>query len=756
MARKYRPRSFTDLVGQGQVTRTLTQALKTGRVAHAYLFTGPRGVGKTTAARLLAAALSCESEGDRPCGACDRCLEIQSGRSVDVIEMDAASNRGIDEIRGLRETVKFQPARNRFKVYIIDEVHALTGDAFNALLKTLEEPPSHVVFVFATTDAHKVPATIVSRCQRYDFRRIKVEDIAGRLKSVAEAEGLPYEPEALVAMARQAEGGLRDALGLADQVAASDGELTLAAVTRSLGLVQRDLVARVALSPLRGDAASALLALRDAYETGSDFKELGLKILEYVRDLTLVKASPKASEMMDLTDAEERDFKEAAKPFTLQDIHRHFEAWLRIYSDLARHPQPRWLMESHIIRLSQAGCLDGLAELTARLTALLESEPSLLRDAIRNSTLSGGQMPGGSGGQTPGYTGGQVPGGPPHAGAGGGQGFGRPPLTPQPSRSGPQGTPGAPGTVAPLQKPAGQAGAQSVQGPAPGRGPDLAQGAPARPAPSGFPPNLSDELYLDALDEIYRDDDPDADLMGGPRGVPAPRNAGGRQAVAPAVATPPSPATPAPEAALGTAGQGPVRPPAAAPASHGHGTPVSEPDEGRQSPSGPLGAVPQGLSAPPGPGQEDRPGFQGSAQPGYSGPVSPGQQGPAGNLAPAPQGPGSQGPGGSQGAAYGATFNPSAFIDREEIKVVLERVKAMPEAEELMRRTPGSFVGFKHTYAVPAAGQNAGSDDWDSFSDEDEDRFADDSDLDASADSYDEDQEDGFSGDSPDDEYPDD
>ena len=193
LARKYRPRTFADLIGQEQVSRSLKNALASGRVAHAYLFAGPRGVGKTTAARLLAMSLTClaESPPDRPCGHCANCLEIQDGRAVDVIEVDGASSRGINEIRELRETVSYLPAKSRSKVYIIDEVHALTKDAFGALLKTLEEPPAHVVFIFATTDAHKMPATILSRCQRYDFRRIRVTDIAGRLARVAELENIP-------------------------------------------------------------------------------------------------------------------------------------------------------------------------------------------------------------------------------------------------------------------------------------------------------------------------------------------------------------------------------------------------------------------------------------------------------------------------------------------------------------------------------------------------------------------------------------
>ncbi|MDR1546651.1 MAG: DNA polymerase III subunit gamma/tau [Deltaproteobacteria bacterium] len=373
LARKYRPQTFDDLIGQTQVSRTLTRALETGRVAHAYLFTGPRGVGKTTAARLLAMALSCSGEGPKPCGACPQCLEIQTGQSVDLLEVDGASNRGIDEIRKLREKVKYLPAKNPYKVYIIDEVHALTGDAFNALLKTLEEPPAHVVFIFATTEAHKLPATILSRCQRYDFRRIRVEDIVARLTAVAAAENVTAEKEALTVIARQALGGLRDALGLMDQVIASGGELTLSAVNAALGLINQDLVSRTALAALENRPVEALTAIDEAYNLGFDYRELAVKALELVRDLTMYKASPETASFLDLTDAEEALYREITSEQSLASLHRHFEAWLRIVAELSRHPQPRWLLESHLIRLCHLAPLADLGPLVGRLTAFLDS-----------------------------------------------------------------------------------------------------------------------------------------------------------------------------------------------------------------------------------------------------------------------------------------------------------------------------------------------------------------------------------------------
>ncbi|MDR0621799.1 MAG: DNA polymerase III subunit gamma/tau [Deltaproteobacteria bacterium] len=373
LARKYRPKTFGDLIGQTQVSNTLTRALEVGRLAHAYLFTGPRGVGKTTAARLLAMALSCQGQPPKPCGVCASCLEIQNGQAVDMVEVDGASNRGINEIRSLRESVQYLPVKNPKKVYIIDEVHALTPDAFNALLKTLEEPPSHVVFIFATTEAQKLPATILSRCQRYDFRRIKVDDIVKRLTDVANTENIVATKDALTVIARQSEGGLRDALGMMDQVIASAGEITAEAVDGALGLINRDLVLRTVLSALNGDLTDAMGVLDEAYNLGHEFKELGLRALELVRTLTLFKAAPAAREALDLTDDETASYKSITSELTLPTLHRHLDAWLKFHGELTRHPQPRWLMESHLIRLCQMAPLAELGPLAARLTEYLES-----------------------------------------------------------------------------------------------------------------------------------------------------------------------------------------------------------------------------------------------------------------------------------------------------------------------------------------------------------------------------------------------
>jgi DNA polymerase-3 subunit gamma/tau len=283
--RKWRSRTFEEVIGQDHVTRTLRNALATGRVAHAYLFTGPRGTGKTTTARLLAKAVNCVGEGDgRPCGECSICRAVDEGRLMDMIEIDAASNRGIDEIRDLREKVGFRPGEAHVKFYIIDEVHMLTDPAFNALLKTLEEPPSHVIFVLATTEPHKIPATIVSRCQRFDFRRIPLSEIAGWLTHIAEQEGLKVEPAALEYIARQGSGSMRDAISLLDQLTAYGSDtITLAQVQVVLGIAASQSVAELADNLIDGDLARGLELIDRVVGEGTEPRQYTREFVEYLR-----------------------------------------------------------------------------------------------------------------------------------------------------------------------------------------------------------------------------------------------------------------------------------------------------------------------------------------------------------------------------------------------------------------------------------------------------------------------------------------
>ncbi len=283
--RKWRPRRFEEVVGQEHVTRTLRNALRLGRIGHAYLFAGPRGTGKTTTARLLAKAVNClaESVEERPCDRCRICQAVNEGRLIDLIEIDAASNRGIDEIRDLRERVRFSPSEARYKVYVIDEAHMLTTEAFNALLKTLEEPPPHVIFVLATTEPHRIPATILSRCQRFDFRRLSTAEIAGRLQEIVAAEGLRAEPEALTWIARQATGSLRDAVTLLDQLAADEEPITVERVQRALGAGRWDLVSQVVEALGESETARGLTLIARAVEEGAHPHQLARQLVEHLR-----------------------------------------------------------------------------------------------------------------------------------------------------------------------------------------------------------------------------------------------------------------------------------------------------------------------------------------------------------------------------------------------------------------------------------------------------------------------------------------
>ncbi len=289
--RKYRPQTFAEVIGQEHIVHTITNALNSGRVAHAYLFAGPRGTGKTTFARLLAKGLNCaKGTTGSPCGSCDQCERIASGFSVDVIEIDGASNRGIDEIRELRERVRFAAVEARSKVYIIDEVHMLTNEAFNALLKVLEEPPANVVFIFATTEAHKIPPTILSRCQKFDFRRFNLAQTLTLLEKVVAAENVNAEQEALALVARQAEGGLRDALAILDQCLAMDPQtLTVQTVVHVMGIVRRDALAQLSANLLKADLAATLQLVNELLNEGVDVRQLARDLALYVRDILLVK-----------------------------------------------------------------------------------------------------------------------------------------------------------------------------------------------------------------------------------------------------------------------------------------------------------------------------------------------------------------------------------------------------------------------------------------------------------------------------------
>ncbi len=320
--RKWRSQTFSDLVGQEAVTRTLLNAVRDGRLAHAYLFCGPRGTGKTSAARLLAKAINCQNphEGE-PCNECVSCLEIATGRSPDVIEIDAASNNGVDDIRKIRENTNLVGSGGRYKVYVVDEVHMLSTAAFNALLKTLEEPPEHVIFVLATTEAHKVLATVVSRCQRFDFRRIRLVDIISRLKQVASGEGLTLEPAAADLLGRAAQGGLRDALSLLDQAVAFCGDhIDLERTRAMLGLADVGALRRLIACIAENRAADALDLLNELVTSGADLRQLNGQFAEEWRALMLVGAGADLTRVMDYTEEEARELGALAQQFTLDEL----------------------------------------------------------------------------------------------------------------------------------------------------------------------------------------------------------------------------------------------------------------------------------------------------------------------------------------------------------------------------------------------------------------------------------------------------
>jgi DNA polymerase-3 subunit gamma/tau len=368
LARKYRPQNFSEVIGQDHVTRTLRNAIEGQRIAHGYIFSGHRGIGKTTIARILAMCLNCR-KGDKPtpepCGVCESCTEVRAGNAVDVIEIDAATNRGIDEIRELREAARYRPARDRYKIYILDEAHQITDAAFNALLKTLEEPPAHIVFMMATTQPEDIPQTIRSRCQHFSFHAVKFDDIVGQLRAIAQKEGIEVEEEAIAALAEAGDGSMRDALSIMDQAIAccGEGKLTASLVRGLVGTVSSDVLESL-MSAVAADSPQDALGIVDRLVTeGQSPSHLMRQLVRFLRNATVAKISGRDSSLLQISSDERQRVARTAEAFSEEDLARFLQIALRTYDELGYRQEQRFHLELGILKMVHASRLLPLEEL---------------------------------------------------------------------------------------------------------------------------------------------------------------------------------------------------------------------------------------------------------------------------------------------------------------------------------------------------------------------------------------------------------
>src|ERR1700681_2515580 len=360
LARKYRPQKFSDVIGQEHVTRTLQNAIAQERIAHGYIFSGHRGIGKTTVARILAMSLNCRSSSDNkpvaePCGVCDSCIEIRAGNAVDVIEIDAATNRGIDEIRELREGARYRPARDRFKIYILDEAHQITDAAFNALLKTLEEPPCHVIFMMATTQPEDIPHTIRSRCQHFSFRAVKFEDIMGQLRDIVTKEKIPADEDALALLAEAGDGSMRDALSILDQAIASTSDhLTLGSVRSLIGAAPATALETVMQAVAESSSEKILVLVDELIGEGHSPTHFARQLVRFLRNVTVAKIAGSQSALLQISSDERARASRIAELFSEEDLARYLQIMLRTHGELGYRQEQRFHLELGLLKMAHA------------------------------------------------------------------------------------------------------------------------------------------------------------------------------------------------------------------------------------------------------------------------------------------------------------------------------------------------------------------------------------------------------------------
>jgi len=386
LARKYRPQKFSEVIGQEHVTRTLKNAIEQGRTAHGYIFSGHRGIGKTTVARILAMALNCRSSQKpvaEPCGVCDSCVEIRAGNSVDVIEIDAATNRGIDEIRELREAARYRPARDRFKIYILDEAHQITDAAFNALLKTLEEPPGHVVFMLATTQPEDIPQTIRSRCQHFSFRAVRFEEILGQIRDIAAREQIEADEDALALLAEAGDGSMRDALSILDQaIACCDARLTSEIVRQLVGSAASGVLEDVMQAVARGSSEDVLRHVDALITEGHSPTHFARQMVKFIRNAVVAKVAGAESPLLQISSDERQRVARVAELFSEEDLARHLQIMLRTHGELGYRQEQRFHLELGLLKMAHAQKLLPIEELLSHAGVPLRApaKPSIVSD----------------------------------------------------------------------------------------------------------------------------------------------------------------------------------------------------------------------------------------------------------------------------------------------------------------------------------------------------------------------------------------